>query len=57
MWRGRGALVYEGEPVGDGGGAVQAQEGEAQLVQQPLQHIKHRRPLAEYQRVVTLRLP
>lgn len=35
------ALVNEGQAVGNGGGAIEAQEGQAELVQQPLQHIQH----------------
>lgn len=35
------ALVNEGQAVGNGGGAIEAEEGQAELVQQPLQHIQH----------------
>jgi hypothetical protein len=48
------ALVDEREAVGDGGGAVEAQEWQPQLVQQPLQDVQHVRPLAEHQRYVAL---
>ena len=54
---GRCALVNEGEAIGYSSGAIQAQKGQAKLVQQPLQHIQHRRPLAEDQWVMALRLP
>ena len=47
-------LVYQGKPVWDGSGAVQAQVGQLQAVQKPLQDVQHRGPLAEDERVVPL---
>ena len=48
--------VDERQPVWDGSGAVQAQVGQLQPVEKPFQDVQHRRPLAEYQRVVPLLL-
>lgn len=50
------ALVHEREAVLYGGAAVEAQEGQRQLIQQPLQHVQRGGPLAEDQRPVALRL-
>ena len=53
---GRSSLVYQGKPVWNSCGAVQAQVGQLQAVQKPLQDVQHRGPLAEDQRVVSLLL-
>ena len=51
---GRALLVYQSKPVWDSCRAVQAQVGQLQAVQKPLQDVQHRGPLAEDERVVPL---
>ena len=51
-----GAPVDEREALRDGGAAIQAQEGQIQLLQEPLQDVQRGRPLAEYQRPAACRL-
>ena len=57
MWltgEGQGSLVNEGKPVCNGCRTVQAQVRQLQAVQQPLQDVQHRCPLAENEQLVPL---
>ena len=50
------SLVHKGEPVCDSSGPIEAQVGQLQALQKPLQDVQHRGPLAEDQWVVPLSL-
>ena len=54
LTRGRGVLVYKSKPIWDRGGAIQAEKGQLQALQKPLQNVQHRSPLAEDERMVPL---